>query len=123
MKRSNCFHKHGHEAGCHVSNYPFMVLFACIQIVLSQIPNFHKLSLLSILAAIMSFAYAGIGVGLSIARVVSGEARNVRTSLEGTTVGRDVTASQKPWRMFQALGNIAFAYAFSTVLVEIQVNQ
>ncbi|KAG8377421.1 hypothetical protein BUALT_Bualt08G0031200 [Buddleja alternifolia] len=37
-------------------------------IILSQIPNFHKLSWLSIVAAVMSFAYASIGLGLSIAK-------------------------------------------------------
>ena len=46
-----------------------MIIFACIQIVLSQIPNFHKLSWLSIVAAVMSFAYSSIGLGLSIAKV------------------------------------------------------
>jgi hypothetical protein len=47
-----------------------MIIFAGIQILLSQIPNFHKLSWLSILAAIMSFAYSSIGLGLSVAKVV-----------------------------------------------------
>ncbi|KAI4339789.1 hypothetical protein MLD38_024692 [Melastoma candidum] len=120
VKRSNCFHKHGHDAPCHTSNYPFMLLFMCIQIVLSQIPNFHKLSWLSIVAAIMSFAYSFIGVGLSIARVASAEGRHARTTLDGVTVGVDVTSSEKLWRVFQALGNIAFAYAYSSVLIEIQ---
>lgn len=46
-----------------------MAIFAAIQIVLSQIPNFHELSWLSIVAAVMSFAYSSIGLGLSIARV------------------------------------------------------
>jgi len=50
-----------------------MIIFACIQIVLSQIPDFHKLSWLSIVAAVMSFAYASIGVGLSIAKVAGKE--------------------------------------------------
>ncbi|MFS7964998.1 putative amino acid transporter, transmembrane domain-containing protein [Helianthus anomalus] len=49
-----------------------MAVFAVIQIVLSQIPNFHKLSWLSILAAVMSFAYSLIGVGLSFAKVAGG---------------------------------------------------
>ena len=44
------------------------------------------------------------------------------TSLTGVVVGVDVTREQKLWRCFQALGNIAFAYAYSQVLIEIQVN-
>ncbi|KAJ9166404.1 hypothetical protein P3X46_021168 [Hevea brasiliensis] len=118
VKRSNCFHKHGHQDKCHISNYTYMIIFACIQIILSQIPNFHKLSWLSVLAAVMSFAYSSIGLGLSIAKVAGGG--HSRTSLTGTIVGVDVTAAQKVWKAFQAIGDIAFAFAFSTVLIEIQ---
>ncbi|XP_028100857.1 amino acid permease 6 [Camellia sinensis] len=118
VNRSNCFHKYGHHVKCSTSNYPFMIIFAIIQIILSQIPNFHKLSWLSILAAVMSFAYSSIGVGLSIAKVAGGA--HARTSLTGVTVGVDVSASEKVWRSFQAIGDIAFAYAYSTVLIEIQ---
>ncbi|KAJ4962807.1 hypothetical protein NE237_022746 [Protea cynaroides] len=117
--RSNCFHKNGHQVPCHISNYPFIITFACIQIVLSQIPNFHKLSWLSILAAVMSFSYASIGVGLSMAKVAE-KGHHVRTSLTGVTVGIDVSGAEKVWRTFQALGNIAFAYSFAAVLIEIQ---
>ena len=46
-----------------------MVIFAVIQIILSQVPNFHKLSPLSVIAAIMSFSYSLIGFGLSIAKI------------------------------------------------------
>ncbi|KAM0972093.1 hypothetical protein ACFX13_020203 [Malus domestica] len=120
VKRSNCFHKHGHHVKCHTSNNPFMIIFACIQLFLSQIQNFHKLSWLSILAAVMSFAYSLIGLGLSIAKVIGGP--HARTTLTGTTVGIDVSASEKVWKTFQAIGDIAFAYAYSTVLVEIQAS-
>lgn len=119
VKRSNCFHKNGHHVKCQTSNYPFMIIYACIQVVLSQIQNFHKLSWLSILAAIMSFAYSSIGLGLSIAKVAGGGG-HVRTSLTGVTVGVDVTGPEKVWKTFQAIGDIAFAYAYSTVLIEIQ---
>ncbi|GLT93658.1 hypothetical protein SLE2022_114400 [Rubroshorea leprosula] len=119
VKRSNCFHRHGHNVKCHTSNNPFMIIFACIQILLSQIPNFHKLSWLSILAAIMSFSYSSIGLGLSIAKVAGG-GNQVRTALTGVTVGVDVSPTEKVWRTFQAIGDIAFAYAYSIVLVEIQ---
>ncbi|GER40228.1 amino acid transporter [Striga asiatica] len=89
-----------------------MGIFAGIQIILSQIPNFHELSWLSIVAAVMSFTYASIGLGLSIAMAAGGG--RGRTSLTGTTVGVDVSAADKVWRSFQAIGNIAFAYAYST---------
>lgn len=69
MKRSNCYHKEGHDAKCLISNYPFMAIFGGIQLILSQIPNFHELSWLSIVAAVMSFAYSSIGLGLSIAKL------------------------------------------------------
>ncbi|KAF9622972.1 hypothetical protein IFM89_035687 [Coptis chinensis] len=93
IKRSNCYHKNGHQ-GCSTSNNPFMIIFASIQIILSQIPNFHKLSWLSIVAAVMSFTYSGIGLGLSIAKLAE-NGHHVRTSLTGTTVPEDVTGSDK----------------------------
>ncbi|KAK8479739.1 hypothetical protein V6N13_114935 [Hibiscus sabdariffa] len=95
IKRSGCFHKKGHDAGCHVQNNMFIVIFGVIEIILSQIPNFHELSWLSVVAAVMSFAYSCIGLGLSIAKVVGGS--HSTTSLTGTTVGVDVTGSQKIW--------------------------
>lgn len=47
---------------------------------------------------------------------------HARTTLTGTIVGVDVTAAEKVWRAFQAIGDMAFAYAYSTVLVEIQAS-
>jgi len=69
--KSNCYHDKGHKAKCSVSNYPYMAAFGIVQIILSQLPNFHKLSFLSIIAAVMSFSYASIGIGLAIATVAS----------------------------------------------------
>jgi amino acid permease len=44
-----------------------------------------------------------------------------KTTLYGTQVGVDVAdATQKMWLTFQALGNIAFAYSYTMVLIEIQ---
>ncbi|KAF3570109.1 hypothetical protein F2Q69_00063625 [Brassica cretica] len=65
--KANCFHDKGHGAKCSVSNYPLMAAFGIVQIFLSQIPNFHKLSFLSIIATVMSFSYASIGFGLALA--------------------------------------------------------
>lgn len=47
---------------------------------------------------------------------------DVRTTLTGVTVGVDVSEKEKVWRTLQAIGDIAFAYAFSTVLIEIQAR-
>lgn len=71
--RSNCFHKKGHEAPCSYSVYPYMIGMGILEIFLSQIPNLHKLSLVSVVAAVMSFGYSSIGMGLAFAQVVSGE--------------------------------------------------
>ncbi|KFK43300.1 hypothetical protein AALP_AA1G106400 [Arabis alpina] len=116
--KANCFHEKGHGEKCSASPYPYMAAFGIVQIILSQIPNFHKLSFLSLIAALMSFSYASIGVGLAIATVASGKVG--KTGLTGTVVGVDVTASDKIWKSFQAVGDIAFSYAYSVVLIEIQ---
>jgi hypothetical protein len=46
-----------------------------------------------------------------------------KTTLTGTVVGVDVDVAQKIWLMFQALGNIAFAYSYTIILIEIQVRK
>lgn len=120
IKKSNCFHKHGHHADCHVGNNPFMVTFAIIQIILSQVPNFQKLAPLSIIAAIMSFMYCTIGIGLSISKLI--REGMAKTSLTGIPVGKDFTGEEKMWKMFLALGDVAVAFSFSFVLLEIQVK-
>ena len=51
-----------------VSNNPFMLIFGAFQILLSQIPDFDRLWFLSILAAVMSFSYSSIGLGLAIGK-------------------------------------------------------
>ncbi|KAG0465470.1 hypothetical protein HPP92_019634 [Vanilla planifolia] len=116
--KSNCFHEKGHEADCNVQYSYYMVGFGMIQIVLSQLPDLHNITWLSVLAAVMSFSYSIIGVVLAMYQVISGDVGV--TSLTGTVIGVDVTGEEKVWNAFQALGNIAFAYSYSMVLIEIQ---
>ncbi|EYU20407.1 hypothetical protein ABFS82_01G018000 [Erythranthe guttata] len=118
IQKSDCFHRRGHENSCSVSHNPYMIGMGILEIFLSQIPNFHKLSMLSVVAAIMSFAYSSIGVGLALAKVISGQGE--RTTLTGVEVGIGLSAAEKTWRMFRAFGDIAFAYTYSQILVEIQ---
>ncbi|KAJ0680907.1 putative amino acid transporter, transmembrane domain-containing protein [Helianthus annuus] len=117
--KSICFHQHGHQADCHVSNNPLMIIFAIIEIILSQVPNFHELSPLSVIAAIMSFMYSTTGIVLSIARIAGNGVG--KTSLTGIPIGNNgLTAMEKMWRVLSAIGDIAFAFSFSFVLIEIQ---
>jgi amino acid permease len=118
INKSNCFHWHGHDADCSQNTSTYIIGFGIVQAVFCQLPNFHKLWWLSIIAAVMSFSYAAIAVGLSLAQIVSGPTG--RTTMTGTEVGVDVDSSQKAWMTFQALGNIAFAYSYAIILIEIQ---
>ncbi|AES73893.2 putative amino acid transporter, transmembrane domain-containing protein [Medicago truncatula] len=117
IKKLICFHKNGHEAYCKFSNNPYMLGFGIFQILLSQIPNFHKLTLISTVAAITSFGYALIGSGLSLAVVVSGKGET--TSLFGTKVGPGLSEDDKIWKVLTALGNIALACSYATVVYDI----
>lgn len=48
----------------------YMISFGLVEIVISQIPDFDQLWWLSILAAVMSFTYSTIGLGLGIGKVI-----------------------------------------------------
>lgn len=117
IERSNCFHKSGGKNPCHMNSNMYMISFGIVEIIFSQIPGFDQLWWLSIVAAVMSFTYSTIGLGLGIGKVI--ENGKFRGSLTGIPVGT-VTQTQKIWRTMQALGDIAFAYSYSLILVEIQ---
>ncbi|CAO2187776.1 unnamed protein product [Urochloa humidicola] len=119
IRRAGCFHYNGHEDPCHASTSPYIAIFGVMQVVFSQIPDLDKVWWLSIVAAIMSFSYSTIGVSLGVAEIVAN--RELRGSLAGVIgAGAGVTLMQKVWRSLQAFGNIAFAYGFSIILLEIQ---
>uniref|UniRef100_A0A0D9V8M6 Amino acid transporter transmembrane domain-containing protein n=1 Tax=Leersia perrieri TaxID=77586 RepID=A0A0D9V8M6_9ORYZ len=99
--RANCFHKKGHDNPCNVSSVPYMIIFGVAEVFFSQIPDFDQISWLSMLAAVMSFTYSGSMTGISIDMVT-------------------VTPMDKVWRSLQAFGDIAFAYSYSLILIEIQ---
>lgn len=47
-----------------------MLMFGVVQIIMSQIPDFHSMVLVSVIAAVMSFCYSSIGFGLGFAQVI-----------------------------------------------------
>lgn len=113
--KSNCYHEEGHDANCKYPDSIYMLAFGLVQIVMSQIPNFHDMAWLSVVAAIMSFAYSTIGLGLGLTKViVNGE---IMGSIGGVP---GASAVDKVWLVFQGLGDIAFAYPYSIILLEIQ---
>ncbi|KAG8386686.1 hypothetical protein BUALT_Bualt03G0175300 [Buddleja alternifolia] len=115
IMKSNCYHKEGHDAPCEYGDSLFMLLFGAVQLVFSQIPDFQNMELLSIIAAVMSFAYTFIGLGLGFAKVIGdGEIKGDFTGVATATV------AQKVWLSSQALGDIAFAFTYNVILLDIQ---
>ncbi|XP_043810585.1 probable amino acid permease 7 isoform X2 [Manihot esculenta] len=115
IQKSNCYHKEGHEAKCEYGDTSYMLIFGAVQIILSQIPDFHNVQWLSIIAAVMSFAYSSIGFALGFAQVI--ENGYVMGSITGVSAS---SAIDKVWNISQALGDIAFAFPYSLILLEIQ---
>ncbi|KAK7371878.1 hypothetical protein VNO80_05244 [Phaseolus coccineus] len=113
--KSNCYHKEGHEAPCKYGDTVYMMLFGLVQIIMSFIPDLHNMAWVSIVAAIMSFSYSSIGLGLGITTVI--ENGRIMGSLTGVPAAN---ISDKLWLVFQAIGDIAFAYPYSVILLEIQ---
>ncbi|KAL6318362.1 hypothetical protein AAG906_039454 [Vitis piasezkii] len=68
----------------------------------------------------MSFGYSFIALYLCIEKFASHHELK-DSNLTGVDVGKnDISQSTKVWQSFQALGNIAFAYTFANILIEIQ---
>ncbi|MED6193068.1 hypothetical protein PIB30_015501 [Stylosanthes scabra] len=68
-----------------------------------------------VLAAVMSLGYSLIGLILGIVKIAD------NGYVLGDLVGAQGEAPiDKVWGIFQALGNIAFAYSYSNILIEIQ---
>ncbi|PWZ25773.1 Lysine histidine transporter 1 [Zea mays] len=70
----------------------FIMIFASVHFVLSQLPNFNSISGVSLAAAVMSLSYSTIAWGASV------------------------------FGFFGALGDVAFAYAGHNVVLEIQAT-
>ncbi|KAF8775150.1 hypothetical protein HU200_004547 [Digitaria exilis] len=120
VARTNCHHSRGHDAACVSSGTTYMVVFGLVEVVLSQFPSLEKLTLISVVAAVMSCTYSFVGLFLSAAKLASNHGSH--GTLLGVKIAADagVSASTKTWHSLQALGNIAFAYTYSMLLIEIQ---
>ncbi|XP_074590765.1 putative amino acid permease 7 isoform X2 [Curcuma longa] len=115
IQKSDCYHKKGRNAPCAYGDSFYMLMFGVVQIVFSQIPDFHEMAWLSVVAAIMSFTYSSIGFVLGVAKVIGNGM--IKGGISGVPMP---SKAQKVWRVSQALGDIAFAYPYSLIVLEIQ---
>uniref|UniRef100_M1A7B1 Amino acid transporter n=1 Tax=Solanum tuberosum TaxID=4113 RepID=M1A7B1_SOLTU len=91
----------------------FIMMFGTVHFFLSHCPNFNSISFVSFLAAVTSLSYSTIGWGASVHKGISPDAEyGPRAS---TQIGRMFNG-------FQALGEVAFAYAGHNVVLEIQAT-
>jgi amino acid permease len=96
----------------------FIVIFGSAHFLLSQLPNFNSISLISLAAAVMSLSYSTIAW---VASLYHAGARGPGAA----AVDYSMTASTSAGRTFNflnALGDVAFAYAGHNVVLEIQAT-
>ena len=79
----------------------------------SQIPDIGSMWWLSYVATIMSFAYAFIGLGLAIHKTAEKGHADYGTLFGMAHEQQTVNAT---WNTFNALGSMAFAYSFVSLL-------
>ncbi len=58
-----------------------MLIFGAFQIILSQIPHLDDIWVMSVVVALVSFAYSSIGLGLAIGKT-SGTARTLHEVIQ-----------------------------------------
>ncbi|WJX57826.1 hypothetical protein P8452_43344 [Trifolium repens] len=91
----------------------WILIFGAIHFFLSQLPNFNSVASVSLAAAVMSLSYSTIAWVACLAR---GRIENVSYSY------KDTSTSDLIFRIFNALGQISFAFAGHAVALEIQAT-
>ena len=103
---SSCF---GMDAG---GTWKGILVFGAAEILLSQIKNLEESSLGSVIGTLCAFAYSLVAICLSFA-----DLNPSAGSLQGV---HDVSAANKVFGVFNALGAIASSFSVSLVMLEIQ---
>ncbi|KAL9423737.1 hypothetical protein AB3S75_035762 [Citrus x aurantiifolia] len=109
--------KKAHEVICpsckEIKTSYWIMIFAAIHFVLSHLPNFNSISVVSLAAAVMSLSYS------TIAWVVPLE-KGVKPDVDYSYNAK--STSDAMFNFFTALGDVAFAYAGHNVVLEIQAT-
>lgn len=101
-------------ADCQDGIAPWIVLFGVVQLLLSQVPDFHSLWWVSLVGGIMSIGYCAIAAGASIAAVVNG--------VENIEYRTGESSADKAFGIMNSLGGVAFTFGGQAVLPEIQAT-
>ncbi|KAH7301615.1 hypothetical protein KP509_23G034700 [Ceratopteris richardii] len=91
----------------------WIIIFGSVHFGLAQLPNFNSIAGVSLAAAAMSLSYSTIAWTASIPKGID---NGSQYSYPRTTVANEV------FGIFNALGQIAFAYAGHNVVLEIQAT-
>ncbi|KAH6800942.1 lysine histidine transporter 1 [Perilla frutescens var. hirtella] len=91
----------------------FILIFASVHFLLSQLPTFNSISGVSLAAAVMSVSYSTIAWGASLKKGVQ---PNVQYGY------RSMTRADTVFNFFGALGSVAFAYGGHNIVMEIQAT-
>lgn len=91
----------------------FIAIFGSVHFVLSQLPNFNSVVGISLAAAVMSLSYSTIAWAAS---AHEGQLPNVDYGIPKNSTKNVV------FNVFNALGDVAFAYAGHNVVLEIQAT-
>ncbi|RYR01055.1 hypothetical protein Ahy_B06g079909 isoform D [Arachis hypogaea] len=91
----------------------WIMVFASVNFVLAQLPNFNSISAISLGAAVMSLTYSFIAWGASIKKGITPDV-SYNVKMKSTSDG--------VLNFFSALGDVAFAYAGHNVVLEIQAT-
>ncbi|KAL8229096.1 hypothetical protein R6Q57_013996 [Mikania cordata] len=106
-----------HETVCEdctkIKTTYFIMIFASVHFILSHLPNFNSISGVSLAAAVMSLTYSTIAWTASISK---GMQEHVHYGYRGKN------PSENTFNFFNALGDVAFAYAGHNVVLEIQAT-
>ncbi|XP_041999636.1 lysine histidine transporter 1-like [Salvia splendens] len=99
---------------CHrISTTYFILIFASVHFVLSQLPSLNSISGVSLAAAVMSISYSTVAWAASVDK-------GVQPAVEYGY--KSNTTSGTVFNFFNAMGTIAFAYGGHNVIMEIQAT-
>lgn len=90
----------------------WIMIFASVHFVLSQLPNFNSIAGVSLAAAVMSLSYSTIAWTASASKGHDGASYDYISG----------SVSHQVFGVFNALGEVAFAYAGHNVVLEIQAT-